>query len=684
MLQNVNNFLIKDLFPASPLSKEYRKFWVQQYDYCKNGFWSCGKYCPGHLYFYVNFWHIEKNKEVHSKHKTVGKPDLRDIEWEIAYSWLEARGFSRFSNQDESIRLEKTPREILNTIYSESQGDPLFENDARNFLVIGSRGVGKSFWSAGMVIAHEFLFYDNSEIVVGAGDSKYSSRLLDKVKFGFGYLPGSVKVGDRLYPSPFSKRFSGQWQTGGLGVTAIYKKKVGGTWVTRGSGSKIKHITFQDNHTAANGTRPSVFVGEEIGMWPNLIQSHNSSKECMMNGSVKFGSAFYLGTGGDMESGTVDAQKMFYDPHSYDIISFNDTWEYKGNISYFIPAYKGLNQYKDPDGNTDIPAAKKYLEATRERLKKGKDKRVLNQELQYRPLVPSEAFLMDTSNIFPVAALKERLTILETTPILRDASYIGELYWKENGKVGWRISEEVREIQDFPIVDSSNSEGCVVIWEHPNEICPYGLYVAGTDPYDHDKSNTGSLGSTFIYKRFTTVDASYEWPVAEYTGRPKTAKDYYENVRKLLTYYNATCLYENEKKGMFQYFEQKQCLHLLLDQPRLIKDIIKDSQVERGKGMHMTKGLKDYGEILVRDWLLEEFDAGQPNINKIMSITLLKELISYNDTGNFDRVMAFMMTMYHRQELHKIKVDSVLEDSKDKFWSKPLFQRPKRVVSDVR
>lgn len=79
------------------------------------------------------------------------------------------------------------------------------------------------------------------------------------------------------------------------------------------------------------------------------------------------------------------------------------------------------------------------------------------------------------------------------------------------------------------------------------------MYVAGCDPYDHDKSGTNSLGSTFIYKRFQSFE-QYDIIVAEYTGRPATAEEYYENVRKLLTYYNARLLYENERKGLFPYF----------------------------------------------------------------------------------------------------------------------------------
>ena len=108
-------------------------------------------------------------------------------------------------------------------------------------------------------------------------------------------------------------------------------------------------------------------------MFSNLKASHEASVECMKNGAYKFGSCMYLGTGGDMEGGgTVDARDMFYNPDVYDMISFNDEWEDKGKISYFVPAYRGLNQFKDDNGNTQEQPAKEYLDEFREKLKKSK------------------------------------------------------------------------------------------------------------------------------------------------------------------------------------------------------------------------------------------------------------------------------------------------------------------------
>ena len=99
------------------------------------------------------------------------------------------------------------------------------------------------------------------------------------------------------------------------------------------------------------------------------------------------------------------------------------------------------------------------------------------------------------------------------------------------------------------------------------------------------------------------------------------------------------------------------CTHLLADQPNdLITDIVKDSKVVRKKGIHMNQAIKNWGEIAIRDWLIEEYEPGKKNLNKILSPALLEELIFYNDKGNFDRVMSFMVTIMYREQLHKVIV----------------------------
>jgi len=167
--------------------------------------------------------------------------------------------------------------------------------------------------------------------------------------------------------------------------------------------------------------------------------------------------------------------------------------------------------------------------------------------------------------------------------------HIVDLSWDGNGNVK-AIEKKQGDITEYPLPKDKKPEGSVVIWEYPIKDPPFGLYIAGMDPYDHDESFTNSLGSMFIYKRFKAGEAWTDVIVAEYSGRPATAEEYYENARKLLTLYNARLLFENERKGIYPYFTNKHCDYLLADQPdKVLTEVFKDSKVQRRKGCHMTK-----------------------------------------------------------------------------------------------
>lgn len=194
------------------------------------------------------------------------------------------------------------------------------------------------------------------------------------------------------------------------------------------------------------------------------------------------------------------------------------------------------------------------------------------------------------------------------------------------------------------------------------------------DPYDFDQSGTNSLGSCFIYKRFQDFENYYDIIVAEYTGRPQTAEEFYENVRKLIIYYNGRLMYENQNKGLFSYFVAKHCDYLLADQPDIINDIVSNSKVQRKKGCHMNKQIKQWAEGLIKDWLNEEKSPGKKNLHEILSEPLLEELISYNDLGNFDRVCALFQIMIYREQLYNLKVKEKKKENRNRvLFEGPIF-----------
>ena len=88
----------------------------------------------------------------------------------------------------------------------------------------------------------------------------------------------------------------------------------------------------------------------------------------------------------------------------------------------------------------------------------------------------------------------------------------------------------------------------------------------------------------------------------------------------------------------------------------------------------MTKGIIDYSEILIKDWLNEECAPGHKNLSRILSEPLLEELIQYNDKGNFDRVRALQCLMIYREQLHNLHVKKKNQEEKTRsLFEAPLF-----------
>jgi hypothetical protein len=167
------------------------------------------------------------------------------------------------------------------------------------------------------------------------------------------------------------------------------------------------------------------------------------------------------------------------------------------------------------------------------------------------------------------------------------------------------------------------------------------------------------------------------------------ADDAYENIRLALIMYNAECNYENNKKGLFKYFSQHNCLYLLSE----TLDFLKDKEIVK-PGMYGNKarGTGNYGQVApyarrcIRDYLLKSTQAivlkeadGETvevttsvfNYQKIQSKALLQELAMWNADGNYDRHDALAMLMLLREDkLRLLGVTSPRDaaDNRDKGY----------------
>lgn len=720
----------------NPLSMQYEKFWIHNMKRKQiEGMWvehnKEHKWIPGPLVQYTSLWTIEMSeKGSKSKGKSLGRPRLRDIEWIKGYVHATARGFSGFEGDeqfschrallslDEEGMLESLDEPTLQSIQNKkgefktyvpaleylyeyktkNLGKPLYLNEAKNVVDIECRNIGKTMIS-GSFCGHNFLtdgvmdfdewldkYYTKNEYdptrkkfttqtLVGASDSKYSSNLCKKIEVALDNLPGGVDVGGTYYPAPLGKMMSGSW-TPGKGKIAEYQKKEGGKMKTKGTGSGFLHRTFKDNEFAANGTRYGFGIIDEVGFMGNLLATLGQLHECTTVDGFKYGTIWMTGTGGDMDGGATEAvKKVFYSPDSFDCLMFDDIFENTGKmIGFFVPGWMALDEFRDEFGNVNRVLAERKLKKERERASKASTKEALNDLLQMKPLVPSEAFLVSTGSVFPVADLMMQLKHVESLDDDNTLGIPGRMVIAPSGLVEFVPDLGLRnKILDYPIEKGKNNEGAIVIWEMPTKDPGYGYYVAGADPYNKDQALTSeSVGSMFIIKRAGIGISPLDIIVAEYTGRPPRADDFYEQCRRLLAFYNGLCLFENNFPAMKTHFQYKNSLHHLAFSPTALK-ANKDGGNDRIYGLTMNKFVKDELEIYLRDWLTTKVDGEKMNLNFIYSKGLLKELISYNEEGNFDRVISLMLAVAQIIQMRKIVSETKKEIKTDPFFAKKLF-----------
>lgn len=90
----------------------------------------------------------------------------------------------------------------------------------------------------------------------------------------------------------------------------------------------------------------------------------------------------------------------------------------------------------------------------------------------------------------------------------------------------------------------------------------------------------------------------------------------------------------------------------------------------------MTKQIRAYGEGLILEWLMEEYEPGHPNVERIYSEPLIEELIENDGVKNVDRVIALCMVMIYREELYQVKVSAAKEKNKQvELFDLPLFSQ---------
>lgn len=633
---------------------DYNKYWEQETDRCINGYTAPdGEGITGYNYFYLNYSPIMRLKE----------EEYTDREGNLRKRRQRILEFPSFWDYDYYYFCAIEQAEL----------------EGKHMAVLKCRQRGYSFKGGSMLVRNYMLIPGSKNFAI-ASEQKFliGDGLLTKAWQIMDFLDKHTAWAKQRLVSTRMER------TSGYKITDEFGKQT-----EQGYLSSITGITLKNDPERVRGTRAKLVLWEEGGKFPSLLDAWRIEQPSVETDDGKaFGLMIAFGTGGTEGASFEGLKELFYKPKSYNVLSFPNIWDEgreNTECAFFVPAYSNLesfdddgNQvYMDKDGNSYKEKAIENLIDQRNKVKDGgASQQSIDRFISERPIRPAEAVLELGKNIFPRKLLMDQLTRIRTNKKLQSMKHIVDLEWDGNGQV--KATEKPNgDITNYPLKKGDKPHGSVVIWEYPVKDPPLGLYIGGCDPYDHDDSFTNSLGSTFIFKRVRAGEAWTDVIVAEYSGRPDTAEEYYENVRKLLTFYNARLLFENERKGIYPYFTNKHCDYLLADQPdKIISEVFKDSKVQRRKGCHMTKQIRAYGEGLILEWLLDEFEEGHPNVERVYSEPLIEELIENDGVRNVDRVIALCMVMIYREELYQLKVSSAKEQNKQvELFEMPLFSK---------
>lgn len=607
--------------PPTPDSKEYEPFFANELDKIHYGVTINGVFIDPWLYWHLNHWSIyinDTDDRDDSIKRIFTHPTPRDNEWALA----EARA--------EAIKQKK------------------------GLVAIGIRRFGKSEIEAS-IIARSATIFQGSENVVSSGNDKDLGLITDKLERGL----------TSVHPYFKWDRVEDNWKRQ---VTLGIKKK---------SGEKLpfSYILLRNydeglNSESAAGITAKEFIIDEIGKFLFL----RAFEAAMPAFTSEFGwicSPLLVGTGGAFEKGS-DAEKVFLDPDGHNMLGF--TWrDEPKKIGFFVGHTNRLEAkvdttlgewvstnrgilipkeselYTIPFKMSDPLLADKVTDAKRAQKKKAADPQAYLKEVMYYPKNPQECFLT-LGNAFynSEAARAQKARLLQMgrlgTPIV---------LFEDGQEIKHQFSDK-GPVTNWPARTMDDKDAPIIIYEFPMENPPFGLYIAGIDPYKQDVAKySDSLGVVYIYKRIHDIlgEGYKDVFVASFAARPKDIQNWYTQARLLIKFYNARALCENEDMGFIEHMIYKGDGHFLEDQPEWLREIVPNTQVNRKKGIHRSSSqirtylhsvLKGYFDekIGVRRNEKDEVIGDILGITRVMDPMLMEEVSRFNEEDNFDREVA--------------------------------------------
>jgi hypothetical protein len=598
-------------------SKDFIDYWDLEKRKCRNGIIVIGKkqtwYLSRDYYMWLNFLPIYDKEE-----RRYGFAKVRDAQYHMAMYEI------------------------------------LAELSYKHVAILKKRQIASSYFHMGKLI-NQYWFEEGSICKIGASLKDYIN---DK---------GSWKFLDEY--ANFLNEHTAWYRPSNPNKVLLWEQKIevriGGRISKKGLMSKIQGLSFDKDATTGVGGPVTYFFHEEAGIAPKMDKTYEYIRPAVQSGFITTGTFIAAGSVGDLDQ-CEPLKQMILNPEINDIYAVEtDLIDDQGTIGVaglFIPEQWSMPPFIDEWGNSLVQSALEAIEVEREKWKKDLPPEQYQLRISQKPTNIAEAFAYRKVSVFPTNLVSAQLKRIE------EKEYPFEFLELEYGEGGKIVAKDSRKlpIREFPISKKTEDKtGVLVVYERPVANAEFATYYASVDPVGEGKTTTSeSLCSIFVYKNPVEVTREtdngiesfieQDKIVASWCGRYDDLNKTHQQLEKIIEWYNAWTVVENNVSLFLQYMISRRKQRYLVPKSQMLflKDIGSNANVFQEYGWKNT-GTLFKGHLLsyAIEYLKEEIDVTTKSDGTIVRTTygveripdpmLLKEMMAYHPGLNVDRLVAF-------------------------------------------
>ena len=438
-----------------------------------------------------------------------------------------------------------------------------------------------------------------------------------------------------------------------------------GKKVFRGNKSELIGVIADTTGSKTVSGSCAYFYHEEGGISPIMLDIFEFVTPALTDGNIITGQFIAAGSVSELDQ-SAGLRELILNPEVRNIYAvetrFYDPDTPIRLCGLFVPEQWGMRPFIDEHGNSLVDEAIKELKAKREAWKKELPFDKYQLRVSQAPMYITEAFNYRKESRFPLDIIKIQEDRIRNGYV--NYEYV-ELNYDSNGKIV-PVPSNRMPIMEVPVKrDAEDKRGVIVVYERPLPNLPFGSYVACVDPVASGKTiSSDSLATIYVYRMPTvsksvnadgsvnSVNVVGDKVVCSWSGRYDDINDTFDNLLKIIEWYNAKTLVENNSWNFIQHVIYKQKQHYLIPSSQILftKEINANTMTFKEYGWSMTEQMFNNHLIpylinFVKEKIGEEYNEKKEvirtifGVERIPDIMALEEMKKYYELKNKDRLV---------------------------------------------